>query len=82
LGIGCRGKYLGTKKDKVTEECKKLHTEKLRVLYSSPDIVCMIKSRRVTPAAHVAYIWEERNALRGLVGKPEGGRPLGRPMNM
>jgi hypothetical protein len=45
----------------------------------SPNIIRMIKSRRVRWAGHVARIWAKRNAYRILVGKPEGKRPLGRP---
>ena len=50
----------------------------LNVLYSSPNIVRVIKSRRMRWAAHVARMGEERGAFRVLVGKPEGKRPLGR----
>ena len=48
-------------------------------LYSSPNIVRVIKSRRMRWAGHVARMGEERGASRVLVGKPEGKRPLGRP---
>jgi hypothetical protein len=48
-------------------------------LYSSPNIIRMIKSRRMRWAGHVARMGESRNAYRILVGKPEGRRPLGRP---
>ena len=47
--------------------------------YSSPNIVRVIKSRRVRWAGHVARMGEEREVYRVLVGKPEGRRPLGRP---
>jgi hypothetical protein len=50
-------------------------------LYSSPNIIRMIKSRRMRWAGHAARMWEARNAYRLLVGKPEGKRPLGRPKN-
>ena len=53
--------------------------EELNDLYSSPNIVRMIKSRRMRWAGHVARMGEERGAHRVLVGKPEGKRPLGRP---
>jgi hypothetical protein len=49
------------------------------VLYSSPNIIRIIKSRRMRWAGHVARRGEKRNAYRLLVGKPEGKRPLGRP---
>ena len=48
-------------------------------LYSSPNIVRVIKSRRMRLAGYVARIGEERGVYRVLVGKPEGKRPLGRP---
>jgi hypothetical protein len=48
-------------------------------LYSSPNIIRMIKSRRMRCAGHVAGIGEKRNALTILMLKPEGKRPLGRP---
>jgi hypothetical protein len=48
-------------------------------LYSSPNIIRMIKSRRMRWAGHVARMGEKRNAYRILVGKPEGRGPLGRP---
>jgi hypothetical protein len=48
-------------------------------LYSSPNIIRVIKARRMGWAVHVARMGEKRNAYRILVGKPEGRRPLGRP---
>jgi hypothetical protein len=56
----------------VTGEWKKLHNEELRVLYSSPSIIRIIKSRRMRWAGHIARMREKRNAHRLLVGKPEG----------
>ena len=56
-----------------------LHNEELNELYSSPNIVQVIKSRRMRWAGHVAHMSEERGAYRVLVGKLEGKRPLGRP---
>jgi hypothetical protein len=56
-----------------------LYNEELHNLYSSPNIIRMIKSRRMRWAEHVAHMGEKRNAYRILVGKPEGWRPLGRP---
>jgi len=47
--------------------------------FSSPNIVRVIKSRRMRWAGHVARMGEERGVYRVLVGKPEGRRPLGRP---
>jgi hypothetical protein len=56
-----------------------LHNEELRDLYSSPNIISIIKLSRMRQAGHVAQTGEKRNAYRLLVGKPEGKRPLGRP---
>ncbi|KAJ4426192.1 hypothetical protein ANN_27001 [Periplaneta americana] len=72
-------KIFGAKRDEVTGEWKKLHNAELRVLYSSPDIIRNIKSRRLRWAGHVAHMGESRNAYRVLVGRPAGKRPLGRP---
>jgi hypothetical protein len=60
-------------------EWRKLHSEELHNLYSSPDIIRQVKSRRMRWAGHVAHIGEERKVYKVLVGKPEGKRPLGRP---
>jgi hypothetical protein len=58
---------------------RKLHNDELHSLYSSLNIVRMIKSRRMSWAGHVARIEEGRGVYRVLVGKPESKRPLGRP---
>jgi hypothetical protein len=65
--------------DKVTWEWRKLHNEELNDLFASPNIVRVIKSRRKKWAGHVARMWEWRGVYRGLVGKPDGKRPLGGP---
>jgi hypothetical protein len=57
----------------------KLHNDELHSLHSSPNIVRVIKSRRMRWAGHVAHMGEERNVYRVLVWRPEGKRPLGRP---
>jgi hypothetical protein len=57
----------------------KLHNDELHSLYSSPNIVRVIKSRRMKWARHVARMWEGRGVYRVLVGRPVGKRPLGRP---
>jgi hypothetical protein len=62
-----------------TGEWRKLHSGELHNLYSSPDIIRQIKSRRMRWAGHVARMGEGRNVYRVLVGRPEGRRPLGRP---
>jgi hypothetical protein len=69
----------GPRRDEVTGEWMRMHKEKLNDLYSSPNIVRVIKSRRMRWAGHVARIGEERGVCRFLVGKPKGKRPLGRP---
>ena len=69
----------GPKWDEVTGEWKKLHNEELNDTNCSPNIVRVIKSRRMRWAGHVARMGEERGVYRVLVGKPEGKRPLGRP---
>jgi hypothetical protein len=56
-----------------------LHNEELHILYSSPDIIRQIKSRRMRWAGHMALMGKERKVYRVLMGKPEGKRPLGRP---
>jgi hypothetical protein len=56
-----------------------LHKEELHILYSSPNIIRLIKSRRMRWAGHVARMGEERNVYKVLMGKLEGKRPLGRP---
>jgi hypothetical protein len=70
------------KREEVTGDWRKLHNEELHNLYSSPNIIRMIKSRRMRWAGHVARMGETRSAYRILVGKPEGKRPLGRPRCM
>src|SRR5215469_4241886 len=72
-------RVFGPKRDEVTGEWRKLHNEELRDLYSLPNIVRVVKSRRIRWAGHVARMGEGRDVHRVLVGKPEGKRPLGRP---
>jgi hypothetical protein len=72
-------RIFGPKRDEVTGEWRRLHNKELYALYSSPNIIRVIKPRRLRWAGHVARIGERRGAYRALVGKPEGRRPLGRP---
>jgi hypothetical protein len=72
-------RIFGPEVDEVKREWRKLHTEELNDLYCSPNIVWVIKSRRMRWAGHVACMGERRGISRVLVGKPEGKRPLGRP---
>jgi len=67
------------RRDEITGEWRRLHKEELNDLYSSPNIVRVIKSRRMRWTGHVARMGEERGVHRVFVGKPEGKRPLGRP---
>ena len=60
-------------------EKKKLHNEEHRDLYSLPNIVRVVKSRRMRWAGHVARMREGRGVHRVLVGKSEGKSPLERP---
>jgi hypothetical protein len=72
-------RIFGPKKDEVTGEWRRLHNEELNDIYSSPNIVRVIKSRRMRWAGHVARMGEGIGAYRILVGRREGRRPLGRP---
>jgi hypothetical protein len=65
-------RIFGSKRDEVTREWRRLHNEKLVALYSSPNIIRVIKSRRLRWAGHVACMEESRGGYRVLVGKPEG----------
>ena len=75
LGVKATG---GPKRDEVRREWRKLHNEELSDLYSLPNVVRVVKSRRMRWAGHVACMGEGRGVHRVLVGKPEGKRPLGR----
>ena len=68
-------KIFEAKKNKITAEWRKLHNAELHALYSSPNIIRSLKSRRLKWAGHVARMEQPRYAYRALVGK----RPLGRP---
>ena len=72
-------RIFGPRRDEVTGEWRRLHNKELNDLYCSPNIVRVIKSRRMRWVGHVAHMGEERGVYRVLVGKPEGKRPLGRP---
>jgi hypothetical protein len=64
-------RIFGPKKDEVTGEWRKLHNEELHNLYSSPDIVRQVKSRRMRWAGHVARMGEDRKVYKVLVGKAQ-----------
>ena len=72
-------KLFGPKRDEVTGEWRKLHNEEPNDLYSLPNIMRVVKSRRMRWAEHAARTGEDRGVHRVLVGKPEGKSPLGRP---
>jgi hypothetical protein len=72
-------RIFGPKRDQVTREWRRLHNKELYAVYSSPNIIRAIKSRRLRWAGHVARMGERRGAYRALVGKPEGRRLFGRP---
>jgi len=72
-------RIFGPKRDEVTGEWRKLHNNELNDLYCSPNILRVIKSRRMRRAGHMACVEEGRGLYRALVGKPERKRPLGRP---
>jgi hypothetical protein len=68
----------GPKRCEITWQRRRLHNEELKHLYS-PNIVRVMKSRRMRWAGFVACMGESRDVYRVLVGKPEGKRRLGRP---
>ena len=70
-------RIFGPWRDELTGEWRSMHNEELKDLYSSPNIVRVIKSRRMRWAGHVTRMVEERGVYRVLVGKPEGKRSLG-----
>jgi hypothetical protein len=74
-------RIFGAKRDGMMGGWRKLHNEELPDFYSSPSIIRIIKSRRMRWAGHVAQMGEKRNVYRLLVRKPEGKRPLGRPIH-
>jgi hypothetical protein len=72
-------RIFGHKRAEVTGEWRKLHSEKLLILYPSPDIIRQKRSRLMRWVGHVARMGEKRKVYKVLVGKFEGKRPLGRP---
>jgi hypothetical protein len=65
--------------DVIIGEWRKLHSAEFHTLYSSPNIIRQIKSRRMRLQGHAAHMAEERKLQKDLVGKPEGKRLFGRP---
>jgi hypothetical protein len=72
-------RIFGPKRDEVTGEWRRLQNKEIYALYSSPNIIRVIKSRRLRWAGRVARMGDRRGAYRALVGKPEGRRQLGKP---
>jgi hypothetical protein len=72
-------RVFGPKRDEVTGKWRKLYNEELNDLYSLPNIVRVVKSRRMSWAGHVARMGKDRGVYRVSVGKPEGKSPLERP---
>ena len=72
-------RVFGPKRDEVTGEWRKLHNEELNNLYFLPNILRVVKSRRMSWTGHVARVGEGKGVHVVLVGKPEGTRPLRRP---
>ena len=70
-------RVFGSKRDEVTGEWRKLHNEELSDRYSLPNLLRVVKSRRMRWAGHVARMGQGRGVYRVLVGKPEGKRQLG-----
>jgi hypothetical protein len=73
-------RIFGPKGDKVTGEWRNLHDEVLNDMYSSPNVIRVIKQRRMKWAGHVARMGEKRGGYKMLVRKREEKRPLRRPM--
>jgi hypothetical protein len=69
-------RIFGHKWDKVMGEWRKLHNGELQYLYSSPNIIRQIKSRRMGCTNHVAHIGQEQRVYKVLVGELNGKRPL------
>jgi hypothetical protein len=69
-------KIVGPKRNEITGEWRRLHNEELHVLYSSPSIIRVIKSRIIRYRGQMAWMGNRRGAYRVLVGKPEVKRPL------
>ena len=72
-------KMFGSMREEETRESRRLHNEELYNLYSSPNIILLIKSRRIKWAGHVACMRNRRGAYRIFMWKPDGWRPRERP---
>jgi hypothetical protein len=74
-------RIFGSKRDEVTEEWRRLHNEERNDLHCSPNVIRVMKIRRTRGGGNVARMGVRSGVYRVLVGKPEGKRPLGRPMH-
>jgi hypothetical protein len=72
-------RIFGPKREEVVGDWRKLHNEELCNLYTSPNIIMVIISRRIRWGGHIVCVEEMRNVYNVLVGKCEGKRPLERP---
>jgi hypothetical protein len=72
-------RIFGPKKDELIGEYRRLHIEEHYDLFASPNIIRVIKSRRIIRTEHVASMGDRRDSYRVLVGRPGGRRPLGKP---
>jgi hypothetical protein len=79
LENGVLRRIFGPKRDEITGEWRRLHNEELNDIYSSPNIIRVIKLGRMRWAGHVALMGDRRGQYRIFVGRSEGRRPLGRP---
>jgi hypothetical protein len=71
-------RIFGPRRQEVAGVWRRLHNKELHNLYASPDIIRVIKSKRMRWKKHVSHIGDMRNAYSILVGKPERKKPLGR----
>jgi hypothetical protein len=78
MRTGSRWEYFGAKREEVEGGWRRLYNEELHNLYASPNIIRVIKSRRLRLTEHVARTAQMRNAYKILVGKPAGKIPLER----
>jgi hypothetical protein len=74
-------RIFGPKRDEVTGERRRIRNEELNDLYSSPNIIRVMKSRRMRLAGHVARMGKRRGARMVLLGKSKRNKPHGRPRN-
>jgi hypothetical protein len=71
-------KIFGSKREETVGGWRRVHNEELHNFYASPNVIRLIKSRKMRWMGHVACLGQMRNSYNILVGTPEGKRPLGR----